>query len=119
MKLSSAKWIYAHRLEEKKMRRSRVDCYYYECTPESFVINTEDECISINHFGDNVEIPLYEIGEIGIDFNEENDYVLKIRYLEECHMFQFVNNLDAIKVCIEILNQISLLPEHRDTLTSS
>lgn len=89
--------------------------YYYECAPESFVINAADECISIDHHGNKFEIAFYEIGDVKIDFDEENDHVLSIRCHEETHYFQFIDKKDALKVCIGILNQISLLPERRGT----
>jgi len=92
---------------ERKMRIPSESSYYYECVPDSFVVNTADEYISINHCGDKFEIAFYEIGEVGIDFDEENDHILKIRCHNEYHYFQFVNKKDALKVCIEILNQIS------------
>ena len=101
------------------MRNRDEYSYYYQCVPESFMINTDAECISIDHFNDKFQLAFYEISEIGIDFSEENDYILQIHCWKEHHMFQFVNKKDAVKVCIEILNQISLLPEHRDTSVSS
>ena len=105
--------------EKEKMRNPQEICSYYQCTPECFVIDADDERINIDHCGDIFSFAFYEISEVGIDFDNENDYVLKIRCMREVHYFQFVVQNDALKVCIEILNQISLLPEHRDTSESS
>lgn len=90
--------------------------YYYQCVPESFVFDTDAECVSIKHHGDEFEIRFYEISEVRIDFDEKDDYVLEIRCWNEHSMFQFVNKKDALKVCIELFNQIVLLPERRGTL---
>ena len=81
--------------------------YYYDCKPEKFVIDSDNERITIDHVGDSIVFAFYEIGQVGIDLWEENDYVLHIRCQLESHYFQFDNKKDAIKICTEILNQIS------------
>jgi hypothetical protein len=88
------------------MGRSREYSYYYDCTPEMFVIDADSECININHIGDSIVFAFYEIGEVGIDLWEENDYILHFRCQLDTHYFQFVSKKDALKVCIEILNQL-------------
>ena len=95
------------------MRRSREYNYYYDCNSAMFAIDADNECININHPGDCFVITFYELSEVGIDFSEENDYVLHIRCDSENYYFQFQNRTDANAVCIAILNRTLLLPERR------
>jgi hypothetical protein len=101
------------------MGRSREYNYYYDCKIEAFTIDADSERITIDHAGDSIVFAFYEISEVAIDLWEDNDYILHIRCCLDTHYFQFVNKKDALNVCIEILNQISLLPERHDISKSS
>jgi hypothetical protein len=72
-----------------------------------FVIDSDSECLTINHTGESFTLTFFELDEIGIDFSEEHDYILHIRCDLENHYFQFDSKKEANDVLIAIVNQTS------------